>query len=128
MPPRRCHAIASRRGACAGWRPSASKRNPNVRAQVPEEAPDEAHPVDPSARREAARAPPPLGVEGRALTVALGDRLAPEVRARLGLGQAELPLAKTLEAGAWHAGRATARALRPDGRPPITIESDGTVF
>ncbi|MBY0295212.1 MAG: URC4/urg3 family protein [Methylobacterium sp.] len=70
-----------------------------------------------------------LVVEWRALTVALLDRLAPLVRERLGIRDpAALPLAKVLEGGTWATGRRLARGLRPDGTPPLTIESDGTVF
>ncbi|WP_407523159.1 URC4/urg3 family protein [Methylobacterium oryzisoli] len=70
-----------------------------------------------------------LVVEWRALTVALLDRLAPLVRERLGLRDpAALPLAKVLEGGTWATGRRLAKGLRPDGTPPLTIESDGTVF
>jgi hypothetical protein len=67
-------------------------------------------------------------VEWRALTVALLDRIAEAVRARLGKSPAELPLARVLEGGTWAAGRAVAAELRPGGGPPIRIESDGTVF
>lgn len=67
-------------------------------------------------------------VEWRALTVALLDWLADEVRARLGVPAADFPLAKVLQGGTWAAGRAVARRLRPDGGPPIRIRSDGTVF
>ncbi len=67
-------------------------------------------------------------VEWRALTVALLDRLAERVRARLGLSAAELPLAKILQGGTWSAGRRIARERRPDGGPPLRIVSDGTVF
>ncbi len=67
-------------------------------------------------------------VEWRALTVALLDRLADEVRARLGVTAADFPLAKVLQGGSWTAGRVIARRLRPDGGPPIRIRSDGTVF
>ncbi len=69
-----------------------------------------------------------LVVEWRALTVALLDRLAARVRARLGLDQTALPLAKVLEGGTWSAGRRIARERRPDGGPPIHVVSDGTVF
>ena len=69
-----------------------------------------------------------LVVEWRALTVALLDRIAPLIRARLGLGGDEFPLAKVLEGGTWATGRRLARARRPDGAPPLTIISDGTVF
>ena len=67
-------------------------------------------------------------VEWRALTLALLDRLAPLVRDALGLSAAEFPLAKMLEGGSWAAGREIARELRPDGSPPLTIASDGTLF
>jgi Protein of unknown function (DUF1688) len=70
----------------------------------------------------------PLVVEWRALTVSLLDRIAPLVRARLGLTAAALPLACVLEGGTWAAGRWLARECRPDGGPPIKVISDGTVF
>jgi hypothetical protein len=69
-----------------------------------------------------------LVVEWRALTVALLDRLAGIVRERLAMNAETLPLAKVLEGGTWAAGRRIARMLRPDGAPPLTIVSDGTVF
>ena len=69
-----------------------------------------------------------LIVEWRALTVALLDRIAPLIRARLGLRDAEFPLAKVLEGGTWATGRRLARSRRPDGAPPLTVISDGTVF
>lgn len=67
-------------------------------------------------------------VEWRALTVALLDRIAEHVRLHLGMDAARLPLVKVLEAGTWFAGRRLAAARRPGGGPPITVESDGTVF
>ncbi|MFI4987979.1 MAG: DUF1688 family protein, partial [Alphaproteobacteria bacterium] len=67
-------------------------------------------------------------VEWRALTVALLDRIAASMRARLGLDAAGLPLARVLEGGTWAAGRRIARERRPGGGPPLTVESDGTVF
>jgi hypothetical protein len=67
-------------------------------------------------------------IEWRALTVALVDRLAAEVRRMVGLSDEELPLAKVLEAGTWRAGRVLAFERRSDGSPPIRVESDGTVF
>lgn len=67
-------------------------------------------------------------VEWRALTVALLDRLAERVRARLGVRADDFPLAKVLQGGTWSAGRAIARQRRADGGPPIRILSDGTVF
>jgi hypothetical protein len=69
-----------------------------------------------------------LVVEWRALTVALLDRIAPLVRAKLGLPEEELPLAKVLEGGTWAAGRRLAREKRADGAPPLKVISDGTVF
>jgi len=67
-----------------------------------------------------------LVVEWRALTVALLDRVAPLVRARL--GRPDLPLANILQGGTWSAGREVAEEKRPGGAPPIRIASDGTVF
>ena len=69
-----------------------------------------------------------LVVEWRALTVALLDRLADDLRQRLGLDSKSLPLAKVLEGGTWAAGRMLARERRSDGSPPIKVVSDGTVF
>lgn len=69
-----------------------------------------------------------LVVEWRALTVALLDRLAPLVREGLALDEAALPLAKVLEGGTWATGRRLARERRPDGSPPLSVISDGTVF
>ena len=68
-----------------------------------------------------------LVVEWRALTVALLDELAPLVRTRLDVDAERLPLACVLEGGSWAAGRALAERLR-DGRPPLSVVSDGTVF
>ncbi|MET0506251.1 MAG: URC4/urg3 family protein [Luteibacter sp.] len=68
-----------------------------------------------------------LVVEWRALTVALLDELAPLVRTRLGVDAGQMPLACVLEGGSWAAGRALAERLR-DGRPPLSVASDGTVF
>jgi hypothetical protein len=67
-------------------------------------------------------------VEWRALTVALLDRLAPRVREKLGKSAEEFPLARVLEGGSWAAGREIALERRPDGSPPITVLSDGTLF
>jgi hypothetical protein len=66
-----------------------------------------------------------LIVEWRALTVALIDELAPRIRAYL--GAPALPLACILEGGTWAAGRELAAELRA-GNPPLSIDSDGTVF
>ena len=68
----------------------------------------------------------PAIVEWRALTVALLDRLAPMLRARL--AAADLPLARLLQGGTWDAGRRIARERRADGSPPLVVQSDGTVF
>jgi len=67
-------------------------------------------------------------VEWRALTVALLDRLAAEVRAGLGKSAADFPLAMVLEGGSWAAGREIAAERRPDGSAPLAIVSDGTLF
>lgn len=69
-----------------------------------------------------------LIVEWRALTVTSLDLIGNAVRKKLGLMQDELPLAKVLEGGTWHAGRKIAREKRPGGVPPLNIVSDGTVF
>jgi hypothetical protein len=69
-----------------------------------------------------------LVVEWRSLTVALLDRLAATIRERLNMDTHSLPLAKILEGGTWATGRVLARERRPDGSPPITVVSDGTVF
>lgn len=69
-----------------------------------------------------------LIVEWRALTVVLIDRIAAEIRKRLGMSEETMTLAKLLEGGTWRAGRVIAKSLRPDGSPPIKIRSDGTVF
>lgn len=69
-----------------------------------------------------------LVVEWRALTIALLDRLAEAMRAKLGMSAAALPLACILQGGTWAAGREIARARRADGSPPIKVISDGTVF
>jgi hypothetical protein len=70
----------------------------------------------------------PLIVAWRSMTVALLDRMAPLVRERLGVSEADFPLARMLEGGSWAAGRRIAADLRPGGGPPFTIISDGTVF
>jgi hypothetical protein len=67
-------------------------------------------------------------VEWRALTIPLLDRLASGVRERLGKTVEEFPLARVLEGGSWAAGREIARERRPDGAPPLTVISDGTLF
>jgi Protein of unknown function (DUF1688) len=76
-----------------------------------------AHPVDSQ-----------IVVEWRALTVALLDRIAEPIRAKLGFAAADFPLAKTLEGGTWATGRRLAKEKRGDGSPPLSVISDGTVF
>jgi Protein of unknown function (DUF1688) len=83
---------------------------------------------DPAAAQQPHAVDSPLVVEWRALTVALLDRIAPLVRERLGLAEQAFPLARVLEGGTWAAGRRLAQERRPDGRPPILVASDGTVF
>ena len=78
---------------------------------------DNAYPVDST-----------LVIEWRAMTVALLDLLHPLVAKELGLALADFPLACLLEGGTWAAGRHLARERRPDGRSPIPVTSDGTVF
>jgi len=78
---------------------------------------DRAHAVDSS-----------LVVEWRALTVALLDRIAEPIRAKLGFAAADFPLAKALEGGTWATGRRLAKEKRGDGSPPLSVISDGTVF
>ena len=67
-------------------------------------------------------------VEWRALTVIALDRVAAEVRDALGVTREAFPLARVLEGGTWAAGRRIAAERRPGGAPPVSIESDGTVF
>ncbi|MBW4557273.1 MAG: URC4/urg3 family protein [Trichormus sp. ATA11-4-KO1] len=67
-------------------------------------------------------------VEWRALTVILLDHIAAKVREKLDMTSEELPLVKILQGGTWTAGRKIAAELRTGGKPPIQIDSDGTVF
>lgn len=69
-----------------------------------------------------------LIVEWRALTVALLDRIADDVRTALGVDADTLPLASVLQGGTWSAGRQIAAELREGGGPPLIIQSDATVF
>jgi len=66
-------------------------------------------------------------VEWRGLTVALLDRIAPLACSELGVDATAFPLASMLEGGSRAAGRELAFANRPDGSPPLTVVSDGTV-
>lgn len=70
----------------------------------------------------------PLVVGWRSMTVALLDRIAPLVRAALGVTAEAMPLASVLEGGTWAAGRRAAAERRDGGGPPLNIVSDGTVF
>ena len=85
-------------------------------------------PCDPALLRRPLDALSEPIVEWRALTVALLDRLASRVRERLGKTAEAFPLARVLEGGSWAAGREIARERRPDGAPPLTVNSDGTLF
>jgi hypothetical protein len=69
-----------------------------------------------------------LIIEWRALTVASLDLIGDAIRKKLKMTSDDLPLAKVLEGGTWHAGRKIAKAKRPGGVPPLNIVSDGTVF
>ncbi len=84
--------------------------------------------ADPDDASRAHHVSDPLIVAWRAMTVALLDRMAPLVRERLGVSEADFPLARMLEGGSWAAGRRIAAELRPGGGPPFDIISDGTVF
>ena len=82
---------------------------------------------DPAAARETWKPGDELIVEWRALTVALMDELAVEVRKLLHLDEHRMPLACVLEGGTWAAGRELAQRHR-GGLPPLKVASDGTVF
>ena len=84
--------------------------------------------ADPAAAERPHHVSDPLIVGWRSMTVALLDRLAPQVRALLGVREEDFPLARMLEGGTWAAGRRIAAERRPGGGPPLTIISDGTVF
>jgi hypothetical protein len=82
---------------------------------------------DPAVFEQAHAASSPLVIEWRALTVALLDRLAVELRRELRLDAERLPLGKVLEGGTWAAGRRLAAEKRA-GAPPFVVQSDGTLF
>lgn len=67
-------------------------------------------------------------IEWRALTIALIDKVAEEVRKILGKTRDEFPLAAVLEGGTWFAGRKLAAQLRADSSPPIPVVNKGNVF
>jgi len=83
---------------------------------------------DPQAALRAHSASSELIVEWRALTIALLDRLAQAVRVILEVPESELPLGNILQGGTWSLGRKMAAQRRPEARPPLSIESDGTIF
>lgn len=85
-------------------------------------------PADPQDLERSHPVDSPLVVGWRGMTVALLDRLAPLVRARLEVAAADFPLACLLQGGSWAAGRRIALARRPAGGPPLAVTSDGTVF
>lgn len=85
-------------------------------------------PRDPTALARPHKPDSEFVVEWRALTVAVLDRLAEGIRKRLTRTPQTFPLACVLEGGTWSAGRRIARDRRPDGSPPVIIDSDGTVF
>ncbi len=66
-----------------------------------------------------------LVIEWRAMAVVLLDELAVLVRQRLGLTAEQLPMPCFMEGGSDAAGVEWARSLRPDGTPPLRLESDG---
>ena len=67
-------------------------------------------------------------VEWRGLTVALLDRLRPQVARKLGVADPEFSIGQLLEGGTWWAGRRIAERLREGGSPPIRTASAGTLF
>ncbi|MDB9526367.1 URC4/urg3 family protein [Oscillatoria sp. CS-180] len=86
-------------------------------------------PKHPAVIKDAHLPSSPIVVEWRALTVMMLDRVGDRVRTQLNKTADELPLIKILQGGTWTAGRRIAKHLRPEtGAPPITIQSDGTVF
>ncbi|MGD1898772.1 MAG: URC4/urg3 family protein [Phormidesmis sp.] len=85
-------------------------------------------PKHPEEIRQAHLPGSPVVVEWRALTVVMLDLIGERVRQLLGKSSEDLPLIKVLEGGTWAAGRRIAKQLRPSGVPPISIQSDGTVF
>ncbi|KAF7419475.1 hypothetical protein PC9H_002066 [Pleurotus ostreatus] len=73
----------------------------------------------------------PAVIEWRAMTVIelQVDRIAEQIRTKLGLDPEALSLAQVLESATWKGGREIAKIKRPaTGGPPLEIESDGTVF
>lgn len=83
---------------------------------------------DEADRREPHTIDSPLVVEWRALTVDLLDQIVPAVADELGLSPASVRCCNLLAWATWAAGRQVARDARPDGGPPLSLVSDGTVF
>ncbi len=83
---------------------------------------------DPSEAKISHKPDSPLIIEWRALTVVLLDIIASEVRQILNMSEADFSLPKVLQGGTWSAGRKIAAEKRASGTPPITLDSDGTVF
>ena len=84
---------------------------------------------DPAAAQREHTVDSELVVEWRALTVALLDRLADVVRARLEAWIARRCRSReSCRAAPGRPGAASPEQLRPDGGPPLKIISDGTVF
>lgn len=69
-----------------------------------------------------------LIVEWRALTVYYLDQIGVALQKKMNKSPEEFPLCKILEGGTWWAGRFAAKEKRPDGSPPLHLDSDGTVF
>lgn len=84
--------------------------------------------VEPGASSRPRPVSDPLVVEWRALTVTLLDTLEPMVTSRLAEEGCEPLPVGFVAAATWTAGRKAAAERRPDGAPPIAVESDGTVF
>jgi hypothetical protein len=82
--------------------------------------------VDAAAVRRTYVPSDPLVVEWRALTVALFDEIAPRLREAASARTSCAP--GLVELATWTAGRRAAHVKRPNGTPPLSVESDGTVF
>jgi hypothetical protein len=82
---------------------------------------------DPTLGNQFHRVDSELIIEWRALTVHLLEAIASRLQQSLHKTPKEFPMAKVLEGGTWHAGRALADKLR-QGKPPLNIVSDATVF
>jgi len=67
-------------------------------------------------------------IEWRALTICLLDKIGEKIVQSLNTTAAQFPLAKVLEGGTWAAGRKLALQKRNNLTPPLSIQSDATVF